>query len=215
MNHLIEKLSLAVLEGDLDRVSDLICNQELDSEGIKAGETKLQYQYDLLSCAIDKRHLNIVELLLNEGLQVNFESLQVSPLLHKAIESNDERITELLLVYGADVDKISTCPNSNKQKLFTKERNFFDQQISALHFAIATSQVKLVELLLDYCADVSLKTSGGKSPMHLALETGNLEIVQLLFHQGASVVHEGITKWKQIDIEFKQDPNELIFVTRK
>jgi len=55
-----------------------------------------------------------------------------------------------------------------------------------LHYAIQHTHTHLIELLLEYNADVNLMAHD-QSPMWMAVSAGNLEVVQMLLNKGAHV----------------------------
>lgn len=116
-----------------------------------------------LGLAIADKNLAIVKILLDAGASVSHSSA-VSPLKLVAASSSSQKITELLLEYGADVTEMS---NGN----------------SALHIACEneSDNVELVKLFLKYEADVNQPTGSGETPAFLACMNGNLSIAMVLF----------------------------------
>ena len=106
--------------------------------------------------------------------------------LHWACKNNNEEIVRLLLGHGANVNAIDSI---------TKE--------TPLHVACAccssstlnstsnttksTTTLNIVRLLLDYDANVHMKCSNGKTPLHACARNGNVSIARLLLQHGANV----------------------------
>lgn len=91
-------------------------------------------------------HLNVVELLLSKGADVNSPSqndMRVQP-LHSAVAHKHLEIARLLLAHGADA-------NASQQSGFTP-----------LQGAVRTGQVEMIKLLLEYGADPDLPGAGGQ-----------------------------------------------------
>ena len=65
--------------------------------------------------------------------------------------------------------------------------NTTDIKFTPLHFASYYNLVKIVKLLLQKNADLTIKTKKeGETPLHLACRKGNFEIVNLLLNNGYS-----------------------------
>lgn len=86
--------------------------------------------------------------------------------LLNAIIHNNKQEVELLLKYGANVDKID---NGN----------------IPLILACAYSRVDIAQLLIDYGANVTVKDKKGKTPLSYALENNNSQIVYALLATGS------------------------------
>jgi len=66
--------------------------------------------------------------------------------------------------------------------------------ISALHQACAIGNVQCIKMLLDYGADIELKTRQGLSSLQIAARYGNFEAAELLIQHGANMddIKDGI-----------------------
>ncbi len=112
-----------------------------------------------------------VEALLNEGANVNAVVTPGLSPLHEAVFNDASLdIVRLLLDRGADVNKkscgdgwASTCNCS-----------------TSLYIASCRGNVKMVKLLLDYGADVSLVHYDKKTPLRIAQEQGHTTIAHIL-----------------------------------
>ena len=118
--------------------------------------------------------------------------------LHVAILYKQEKIVELLLKNGADVNMMSSEttilmevmemlrePHSNPWcKIFD-----FDLYINLtpLHFATITGSLNIVRFLLENGANVNLENEQGLRPIHSAIHSENVEIVSLLFQNQAEL----------------------------
>ncbi|MGD0649754.1 MAG: ankyrin repeat domain-containing protein [Verrucomicrobiia bacterium] len=109
----------------------------------------------------------IVNLLLENGLDVNARFAGESTLLHMAAELGTSEIIELLLSTGAEV-------------------NARDQDgMTALHIAARGGDIVLVKPFLSWNADIDAKDNAGKTPMQQAVEAGHTRIVDTLREYGA------------------------------
>ncbi len=89
-------------------------------------------------------------------------------------------IAKKLIERGADVNLVAT--NASK--------------ISPIHAATASSDVKLIRLLLSNEADINAPQDGGYRPIHSAASHGNLDLLKLFLHFYADInvkTDEGIT----------------------
>ena len=107
-------------------------------------------------------HIEIVELLLREGANVNATDEWDQTALHHASSQGHPEVVKLLLAAGADVNA----------------KNLWDR--TALHNASYNGDLNVVEMLLEKRAKVYATDEEGPTPLHLASEYGHLEIVKLL-----------------------------------
>jgi len=140
----------------------------------------LGYRADLVACdsinddaplhrAVEKNYIEIVELLIDRGANINQSSGRGTP-LHLAIWLKHREIIELLVMKGADVNF---------------QRGSID---SPLHRAARLGLLEVAELLLASGAKVDAKQPlGAETPLHFAVWRGHVEVVELLIAHGANV----------------------------
>lgn len=105
-----------------------------------------------------------VALLIEKGANVNArEKTQGSTPLHAAALVGDKEIAELLINKGSDVNARDTIQNA-----------------TPLLFAVAARHRAVVELLIAKKADVSATMIDGRSPLDIALSTGQEELAGIL-----------------------------------
>ncbi|KAI0183650.1 hypothetical protein EV127DRAFT_17456 [Xylaria flabelliformis] len=125
--------------------------------------------YTPLTLAADAEHMEVLQLLLDQGLTPNIADPNGwTPLAH-AVMRGSTRMAQLLLDRGAEVnskDKIGRTP---------------------LFIAAENRDLEMVWLLLNEGADVVSEDEDGKTPLLSAAESGSSEIVQLLLDKGAEV----------------------------
>ncbi|KAG6879264.1 hypothetical protein C0992_004011 [Termitomyces sp. T32_za158] len=63
--------------------------------------------------------------------------------------------------------------------------------MSPLHYAAKNGHLELVELLLEYKADINLANSFGWSSLYHAVKNGHLNIVAVLLENKADIILEG------------------------
>ncbi len=155
--HVIGKASKA---GCLDIVRYIIETGDVDLNRtwIRGRETPLHY-------AIDYDHMEIFKLLLENGADVNKETMLLTPLMW-AVRAGDLRKVKLLLEYGAEVNKVSN-------------------DITALHIATAMGNPSIVRFLLANEADVNSNSASGCRPIHIAAWCNRVDIAKILLENGA------------------------------
>ena len=111
-----------------------------------------------------------VELVLNDGLDINTPAFcNRTPLLWASLSSSGEFI-ETLIELGANV---------NAQRTDDKE--------APLTLSSCWNNFMAVYLLLDYGADANIASADGKSPLHTAVSKGFFDITKCLVEKGSNV----------------------------
>ena len=195
-----ELLKLAIRSNNLSLVSRLVSlgvnvNDELwntcrtlGAEGLPDCMIPVQYYYcSSLICLFDrirdseecvKTVEEIAKVLVNAGADVNAKDSLVTSVLQIAIAFGASPCTiKLLIEQGADIEYECTSEYSNGE--------------TPLIFAINRGDYRIVEMLLDFGADVNKVNMLGRSPLFYALRSDklkseNLEIISLLFARGAN-----------------------------
>jgi ankyrin repeat protein len=150
-----------------------------------------------LLLAIAKDNPEIVTFLLKYGADANVvstvENIRVTPLL-LAIEKDNPEIVALLLKYGADVNFVDTVNN---------------ERVTSLLLEIDYLKMEAL-FVLKHGADVSFKGRRGyTTPLLLAIEKDNPEMVAFLLKHGADVNFEssGVTP---LILAIKNDNSEIV-----
>ncbi len=97
-------------------------------------------------------------------LQLEFHSWRWTPLI-EAVHHNHYAVVQCLLQAGAVVNR----------------RSSGGSYATALHQAAYRGDPAMVTLLLDYQADLTLRTKGGHLPIHNASNCYHIAVVHLLF----------------------------------
>ncbi|KAF4844111.1 putative ankyrin repeat protein R863 [Colletotrichum siamense] len=149
-------------DGDVDLASALLES----SHAVGIAST------DLLPAASGIGHINIVELLLSVGANVNVETSNYEQTALEAASGGGHfNIVELLLSKGANVN----VGASNSRR-------------TALEAASEGGHINIVELLLSVGANVNAAASkSGRTALEVASEGGYFNIVELLLTAGANV----------------------------
>ena len=114
-----------------------------------------------LNAALAKGELEIAEILLQNGANVNAVDLSGKSSLQRATEAGHSTIVDLLLKHKADV-------NLQESK----------ECWTPLHVTAWTGKLNICQLLLKHGADVAKKTGMGITALHLASGSGHLGVVE-------------------------------------
>lgn len=157
-----------------------LCNA-IDGDYISCAEKLLESRYadittedkkrreELEEELIGKLKMDIVELLINSGANVNLKDDDGITPLYLAIESAPTCVIDLLLDKGAN-------PNWKDEY----GRSFLAE-------AVSEGWIDIVELLLEHDARINTKDICGQTPLHEAVWGGYKEIAKLLITKGIDV----------------------------
>lgn len=156
-----ESIHNACKAGDLDSVKKLLnIHPEYLRLKDKNGLTPLHYA--------STKSLETVAYLIEKGANVNEKSNNGSTPLYTSARFGKTEIARYLLEHNADVNSPS-------------------EGGSVLHQAVYRSPHELVELLLSYKIDLSMKDSEGQTALHVACIWNAHEILPLLIEAGADL----------------------------
>jgi ankyrin repeat protein len=137
---------------------------ELAHEHLLAGQTPLYG-------AAKKGHLNICKYLLENGAQVDCQTMTGATPLYTSVEEGHLEICKLLIEHGNS--NVNLCPSGD----YARELNINKQ--SPLLLACIKNNTQIAELLIDSKADVNLVNERGSSPLLVVCQYNNLS--KLLF----------------------------------
>ncbi|TYI90473.1 hypothetical protein E1A91_D03G125900v1 [Gossypium mustelinum] len=116
----------------------------------------------------------------------------------ESVRSNDPRaVYRYIVCYGADVNTIyghasyfdSLDPSSRSLNSLNKSEDQIEKEhsdsCSLLHLACLTTDICMVELLLQYGANINASDSRGRMPLHICVVGRNFAIAKLLLTRGA------------------------------
>ncbi|MFC1763445.1 ankyrin repeat domain-containing protein [Planctomycetota bacterium] len=172
-----------------------------------------EYTTPLLEAVTRHRQVDkeIVKLLLEHGANVDNKASWEEPPLGWAISLNDPYFRNILLAHGANVETKNPLGETYLQSVARSGRtesiqwlleagaNFnamSDNGQTALHIILDINSVNYersklskdtLELLLSKGADVELKDKDGRTPLHLASESADEDVVELLLDKGAKI----------------------------
>jgi ankyrin repeat protein len=172
-----------------------------------------EYGRTPLHWAVMNGNVEIAQLLLQNGADVNARSNNGSSPLHVAIKESNLHvdIVKLLLENGADVHarKNGETPlclaalinyrlsdSNNDTPLSLAELiNYPFASFSDSNSKLNEDLVEIVKLLLEKGADVNASNENGETPLHSASKNGQFEITNLLLKNGADVNAVNNREW--------------------
>ena len=161
----------------ISAVADTLANLEIKRSGHYKIESlyrktvdKVNTLSELHQCKRGNDAEKAVELVLNDGLDINTPALcNRTPLLWASLSSSGEFI-ETLIDLGADVNAQRT-----------------DDKVTPLILSASWNNFMAVYLLLDHEADANIARADGNSPLHIAVSNGFFHITKLLIKKGSNV----------------------------
>lgn len=139
--------------------------------------------------AAAKGNVKAIERLYHEGENINQpDDMGVTPLIH-AIAFNQKESLLALLKVGADVNVADTEFGN-----------------TPLHHAIAQGSISFTRMLLEKGADMALRNQDGKTPLDIALNTHNEEMITLIkSHSKVPVIIQKQESVKEIKSIVKEE----------
>jgi ankyrin repeat protein len=143
--------------------------QKLIKKGADVGaqdnvKNELPFHY-----ACKKGNINLINLAINQGIDVNIKNDIERTLLHVACIKGYIDIVSTLLKEGANMEAKDI------------------EGWTPLYDACENGHHEIVKLLIERGAKIELENNEGVRPLHLACKGGNLDIVNLLIERGANL----------------------------
>jgi len=156
------KLLNAAKAGDLTQIKTLLSTGDMDINVIDS------FQTSPLMMAVDNKHLNVAEYLLQNGADIHLDNKYGYTPLMQAVMRNDPKMVNLLLDKGAKID----------------HKNFYTE-LTPLMMAVDNGSIELVELLLARQSNLNLQDERGRSALIHATAARQPKIAERLMQAGA------------------------------
>lgn len=127
----------------------------------------------LYAAAGSDYYASTVELLLKSGANPNARFANGQTPLHQASGQGAVQVIKLLLANKADIDAVT---NYGQSSLFP-----------ALRYSPIKVRKELIELLVEKNANVNVVDEDGETPLHQAVDSGQIELVNLLIAKGGNL----------------------------
>ena len=167
-------LQMACHSGKADIVSVLL-EHGADVDAFSAHDRKTPLT---IACSSNTT-LDIVQLLINAGADVNGGAGVIAPLHWAAYVGNIEAL-DLLIQSGADVNRLST----------DEYWGFWPAGDTPLHFAIFNENLITLNRLLEAVANPNIANARGKLPLHHAACISSVDAVTALLAAGSDPLHQ-------------------------
>ena len=145
-------------------------SMHLINHGADISKIDVFWQTTLLSYASENGQMNVVELLLSKGAEIDVEDKNHCTPLMLAAENGHNDISMHLIHHGADICKMDVF-----------------WQATLLSYASENGHLKVVELLLSKGAEIDVKDKNHCTPLMLAAENGHNDVSTYLIHHGADI----------------------------
>ena len=147
--------------------------------------------------AVVKGHYEIAELLIKNGAYTNYNDDETkNSLLDLVLTSENLEVLRLLLENGADPAKNfdAAIQLSNWKRLLFLIKNGANvdtksgsNSITPLYHAVVTNDKEMVETFIELGANPNVRALDDSSPLHFAIENGNIDIAEILLKNKAIV----------------------------
>ena len=186
-------LHKAAREGDADRVRKLL---DAGADVNVRNADKQRLQYTPLHYAAYYGHLEIAEILISRGADLDAEDPAYSTPLYLAAEEGYPKVVEFLISKGAEVNVKSSWSGYTPLHRAAWGPVALRKHIGAGEAGTVSeadlneNYLKIVGMLLEKGSKVDVLDNEGKTPLDQAIRNGEKEIVVLLRKHGAKTGEE-------------------------
>jgi ankyrin repeat protein len=193
----------------IDKSLDYIVSNKVDNIDLNIKDDMNNYIINYL--IILNKHELINKLLKIDNIKIDIFDAENKSILYVPIKYNYTKIFKYLLDYNMNTIGISICDirdNNNNIALHyaikNKNYDFIEELLkndshtlfadstgmNALHLAIYTRELKIVELILKYAEKniiINSRTNIGETALHFACNLQEIKIVKFLLNNGADI----------------------------
>ncbi|MDB4794666.1 ankyrin repeat domain-containing protein [bacterium] len=195
----------AVLSGSVYWVNEHL------SRGQSANRSTKKYTETIMTIlhySVLQNNYNIVQLLLDNGADINSRSGEGMSALHYAVRDGYMDIIKLIISYDADLNLISRggreiisgqlLKNLHNTNIIIPSMGMTPVHyatLTPLHYALwHKGDIAIAKVLLDNGADLNIRSSHELLPLHYAAMWGYLNYVELFITKGAKINSKSIEK---------------------
>jgi ankyrin repeat protein len=183
------------------KFGDIKTIQNYLDKGIDINTVDEQKSSGLLFASGINRNIEVVDFLLEKGINVNLQNIDGYTALYEAVRLENIDIVKKLLYHKADPELkpklhetlLSLCSRRNFleiAKLLIKNGANVNAQNemggTALSSACMNQNIEIINLLINNDANINLSDNNGITPLMIAVRKRNFHIVQLLIENGAN-----------------------------
>jgi ankyrin repeat protein len=148
----------------------------------------------LLQKAVRRRHVGVVEALIDAGADVNQEYNDGETPLLIAAKTKNTILVKALLEKGANINQ--------------QDKN----GLSPLHIALNNNHKNLARLLIAKGADINQQDENGFSPLHIALNSNHKNLASLLIAKGADINQQDENGFSPLHIAINKNRATLFYL---
>jgi len=145
--------------------------------------------------------------LLDEGLDPNAKDVNGHSLLYRAVHGDQLEMTALLLDAGADIEL--PTDGTGRTPVFQAAYNGRSSDGFKLNY-VPSDDAPILELLIEYGANVNARNVFGWTPLHDAVAGGNPHVVRILLVHGANPSVEDEDGVSPTDLAVQHDRVECL-----
>jgi ankyrin repeat protein len=172
--------------------------------------------------AVMNNNMNIVTILVNEGVDMNIPDEDGWTPIHYARKRGFLNIVNYLLEHG-DIDHVrgirdgwtplhQACydgdiDNVKTLSIIVDDINITFNGKTPLYYAIKYNHIEIANLLLSNNADIEIANNYNYTPLHVAVGNNNIDMIKMLLEHGADIHAKGnynATPWSIATEEIKQ-----------
>lgn len=156
---------------------------------------KAIYNKEVLTNLITNRNYDLAEVLISNGMDINFRDIYYGSPILIATKNNDISFVEFLLekganpnLYDANSDSPLKISIENHNYLLTKlllengagVNKVYGSGVTVMHIAVEKKDIETIKLLLEHDSDIGILDENGNTPLHIAATFDSLDIFDVL-----------------------------------